>query len=99
MIFSNQTVSISNIQNLNPQLIIYRDNIINQTDLVANKQKNLRFVILSGESEIGKTTLSKIYGKQKYFNLKWIINAKSENSIKNSFIDIANSLAAFGSNS
>ena len=98
-IFNNQNVSISNIQNLDPNSIIYREDMIKQMDSIINKQKGLHCIVLTGEAGIGKTTLSKIYGARKHSKLCWLINAETEDSIKNSFIDIANSLAAFGSSS
>lgn len=98
-IFNNQNVSISNIQNLDSNSIIYREDMIKQMDTIANKQKGLHYIVLTGEAGIGKTTLSKIYGARKHSKLCWLINAETEDSIKNSFIDIANSLAAFGSSS
>ena len=99
LISNNQNICISNIQSLDFNSIIYREDIIKQMDTIINKQKGIRYLILTGEAGIGKTTLSKVYGTHKYFKLSWLINAESEVSIKNSFIDLANSLAAFGSSS
>ncbi len=99
LISNNQNICISNIQSLDFNSIIYREDMIKQMDAIINKQKGIRYLILSGEAGIGKTTLSKIYGTHKYFKLSWLINAESEVSIKNSFINLANSLAVFGSSS
>ncbi|MDR3157093.1 MAG: LuxR C-terminal-related transcriptional regulator [Lactobacillales bacterium] len=70
-----------------------RKNIAEQIESALAEDHNITIIALVGHGGAGKTTLARRYLWKSNVNLKYEINAETENSLKNSFTDLAYTVA------
>lgn len=80
-------------QFIGKDILLPRKNLIHKIDEIFEKQNDIKYVILIGEGGIGKTVISRHYLQSNDFKVKAEINAETYNSISDSFVNLAITLA------
>jgi DNA-binding CsgD family transcriptional regulator/predicted negative regulator of RcsB-dependent stress response len=70
-----------------------RENITKQIECALAEDHNITIIALVGHGGAGKTTLARRYLRKSNANLKYEINAETENSLKNGLTDFAYTFA------
>ncbi len=72
---------------------IKRNTLISTIKQHFDIENPVNIVVLTGPSGAGKTYISRYFALENKEGLRWVINAKSSDTITNSFIELAHSLA------
>lgn len=84
----------SNITRVNEEQMIVRNVLLEKIDKSISDQKGIRYVVLTGVGGAGKTTLAKQYISKESFKIKWEINSETDQTISNSFFELAENIAS-----
>ena len=85
---------VSNIRSVaNDKFLLRRGGLLLKMDDTLKKQEGVKYVVLTGQGGIGKTTLAKDYLSNNSSKTKYEINAETESSTMNAFFDLAIELA------